>query len=147
MTRLSHGPSWTELSRVTPSRCRSTPYSAGSRYTSALFTLFMNTSCKTMIILTDLGYLFRSELLLPFLGLFRLFEPVYMISITLLCESMADLCSECVPGVYSLCFMLILQYSLESCLIRFGSMCFMFIKSRSGVIVWKTYTEPVRFSL
>ena len=79
-----------------------------------LFALFMNMQCKTEFILSDLGYLLRSELLLQFLGLFRLFEFVYMIFRTLLLGSMADLCSECAMGVYSSHFMLILQYSLKS---------------------------------
>ena len=144
MTRPSLG---TELSRVIPSGCRSTPYSAGSRYTSVLFTLFMNMSCKTMIILSDLGYLLRSELLLQFLGLFRLFELVYVILRTLLLKSLVDLCSEYVISVYSSSCMLILQYSLESCFLSTGSAYLTYLMLRSSTGLWKTFAEPVRFSL
>ena len=103
--------------------------------------------CKTMILLSDLGYLFRSELLLQFLGLFRLFELDYARLRTLLFESMVDLCSECVMRVYSSSFMLILQYSLESCFVYTGSAFYMSLMFRSSTILWKTFAEPVRFSL
>jgi len=109
------------------------------------FTLFMNTSCKTMIILSDLGYLFRSELPLLFLGLFRLFEPVFMILRTLLFESMVDLCSECAMGVYPSSFTFMFRYSLESCLACTGSAVFMLLMFRFCTDVWNTFTEPVRF--
>ena len=100
-----------------------------------------------MILLSDLGYLFRSELLLKFLGLSRLFELVLVILRTLLFESMVDLCSEYVMSVYSSSFMLILQYSLESCFVCTGSTCLMSLMFKSGTIFWKTFAEPVRFSL
>ena len=74
-----------------------------------------------MILLSDLGYLFRSELLLKFLGLFRLFELVLVILRTSLFKSTVDLRSESVTSVYSLSFMLILQFSLESCFLCTGS--------------------------
>ena len=107
----------------------------------------MNMQCKTMLILSDLGYLLRSGLLLQFLGLFRLFESVYMILRTLLLESVTDLCSGYIMSVCSWISMLILPLMYESCLIRFGSMCFVLIIFRSGNVVWKTYAEPVRISL
>ena len=100
-----------------------------------------------MILLSDLGYLFRSELLLKFLGSLRLFELVYMILRTLLLESMVDLCSECVTSVYSLSFMFILRFALESCLICTGSAYSILIMFRSGTVLWNTFAEPVRFSL
>ena len=109
------------------------------------FTIFMNTSCKTMFILSDLGYLFRSGLLLQFLVSFRLFESVYMILRTLLCEPMADLCSEYVFGVYPSSFTFMFRYSLESCFTCTGSVVFMFLMFRSGTDMWNTFTEPVRF--
>ena len=106
----------------------------------------MNMSCKTMILLSDLGYLFRSELLLKFLGLFRLFELVLVILRTLLFKSMVDLCSECVTSAYSLSFMFILRFALESCFVCTGSAYFMLMMFRSGIDLWKSFAEPVRFS-
>ena len=111
------------------------------------FVLFMNMQCKTEFILSDLGYLFRSELLLQFLGLFRLFESVYMVLRTLLLESTVDLCSEYALGVYPSIFMLIFRYSLESCFACNGSAFFLLITFKSDVDMWKTFTEPVRFGL
>ena len=100
-----------------------------------------------MIILSDLGYLLRSELLLRFLGLFRLFEPVYIILSTLIRESMVDLCSGYVMSVCSLIFMLILHITLDSCLVRTRSAYSMIITLRSDANEWKTFAEPVRFGL
>ena len=99
-----------------------------------------------MILLSDLGYLFRSELPSKFLGLFRLSELDLVILKPLFVESMDDLCSKCVSSVYSLSFMLILQFSLESCFVCTGSAYFMLLMFRSSTVWWKIFVEPVRFS-
>ena len=89
----------------------------------------------------------RSELLLQFLGLFRLFELVYMILRTLLLDFMVDLCSECAMGVYPSSFAFIFRYSLESGFACTGSALSLIIILRSSTVMWKTFTEPVRFGL
>ena len=108
-------------------------------------TLFMNTSCKTMMILSDLGYLFRSGLLLQFLVSFRLFESVYVILRTLMLESMVDLYSEYTASVYPSISMFIFRYLLGSCFACTGFALSLIIILRSSTVVWKTFTEPVRF--
>jgi len=98
-----------------------------------------------MIILSDIGYLLRSELLSQFLGLFRLSELVNVILRTLIRKSVANLCSGYVMSVYALIFMIVLRCTLESCLISTGSgnsLCIMF---RSGAELRNTFAEPVRF--
>ena len=113
---------------------------------SFLFTLFMNMQCKTEFILSDLGYLFRSGLLLQFLGLFRLFERVYMILRVLLLESMVDLYSEYTASIYPSISMFIFRYLLGSCLACTGFACLMSRLFKSSTILWNTFVEPVRFN-
>jgi len=100
-----------------------------------------------MFILSDLGYMFRSELFLQFLSLFRLFELDLVILRTLLRKFMVDLRSECVMSVYSSSFALILQHSLESCFVSARSVNLLSLMFRSNTVLWKTFAEPVRFSL
>ena len=99
-----------------------------------------------MILFTDLGYLFRSELLFTFLDLSRVFELDYMILRTLLFRSMVDLCSGCVTSAYSSSFMFISRFAFESCFVCTGSAYFMLLMFRSGTVLWKSFAEPVRFS-
>ena len=97
----------------------------------------MNMQCKTEFILSDLGYLLRSGLLLQFLVSFRLFGSVYMVLRTLMLESVVDLYSE----------MFICRYLPGSCSEYTGFAFFLFIILRFSTVMWITFTEPVRFSL
>ena len=107
----------------------------------------MNMQCKTELFLSDLGYLFRSGLFLQFLGLFRLFGSVYVILQTLMHESVVDLYSEYTASVYPSISMFIVRYLLGSCFACTGSALSLIKILRSSTVVWKTYTEPVRFGL
>jgi len=98
-----------------------------------------------MNILSDLGYLFRSGLLLQFLVSFRLFESVYVVLRTLMLESVVDLNSEYTASLYPLISMFIVRYLLGSCSACTGTAFYLIKTLKSNTDVWKTYTEPVRF--
>ena len=58
-----------------------------------------------------------------------------------------DLCSECVESAYPLSFMFISRFAFESYFVCTGSAYFMLLMFRSGIVLWKTFAEPVRFGV